>query len=236
MTSVDTARPHRNRNAAATKAFGFFQRIQLFLISGLAWALVWLIGMTLRYRVEGWENFARFREKGQATILSFWHNQIFSATHFWRFRNIVVVTSSHFDGEYVARIIKRFGYTSARGSTTRGGSQALRALKRSLSQGADAAFTVDGPRGPLYTVKPGPIWLSRKTSAPIVPFHIEPKFYWRLNSWDGFRIPKPFSPVVVKVGRPVSVPMDGEEKTWVCRYQEEMDRLRRYCESYWRDR
>lgn len=209
------------------------QRIQIFLISQVGWGLVRLIGATLRYRVEDWENFQRWKEQKQPVIYSFWHNQIFYATHFWRSRGIVVITSRHFDGEYIARVIRRFGYGAARGSSGKGAIRALLELKKHLEQGTDVAFTIDGPKGPLYRVKPGPLWLSRKTGAPIVPFHIQPSSFWSLNSWDGFRIPRPFSPTLVKIGRPLVVPPEADEESWLVKYQQEMDRIKTYCEQYW---
>ncbi len=210
-----------------------WQKLQVFLISHAASLLLGIIGSTLRYRVEDWDNFQQFENQKRPIIYSFWHNQILYATHFWRFRSIVVMTSRHFDGENIARVIESFGYGTARGSSGRGGLRALIELKRHLGAGTDVAFTVDGPKGPVYQVKAGPLWLSRQTSAPIVPFHIEPKRFWRLKSWDRFRIPKPFSPLLVKIGRPLIVPSKGPKESWMHIYQEEMDRLKNYCEAYW---
>lgn len=213
--------------------FSLGQKVRIFLISHLGWALVRLIGATLRYRVENWEKFQQLKDAQQAIIYSFWHNQIFSATHFWRARGIVVITSRHFDGEYIGRVIKRFGYGAARGSSGKGAVRALLELKKHLEQGTDVAFTIDGPKGPLYQVKPGPLWLSKKTGAPIVPFHLEPKCFWTLNSWDRFRIPKPFSPALVVIGEPLLVPPHGKDAEWMPKYQEEMERIKNYCEHYW---
>lgn len=215
--------------------FSLGQRIQIFLISWIGQVLVWLICATLRYRVEDWPNFQSLKNQNKAIIYSFWHNQIFSATHFWRFRDIVVITSRHFDGEYIARVIKGFGYGAARGSSGRGAVRALLELKKHIEAGRDVAFTIDGPRGPLYKVKPGPLWLSRKTGAPIVPFHIEPKGFWKMNSWDGFRIPKPFSPALVKIGQPFVVPPESDDESWIEIYQQEMDRIKEYCEEFWKN-
>ncbi len=210
----------------------FSDKVTLFLLSRCGWALVWLLGSLLRYRVEGWEHIEQL-EKGQVpAILSFWHNQILYATHFWRFRNIAVITSPHADGDYIAYIIERFGYVAARGSSTRGSTRALLELRRHLRKGDDVAFTIDGPKGPAYQVKPGPVWLSQKTGHPIVPFHIQPKRFWQTRSWDGFRIPKPFSPALVKIGAPLAVPPGDENESWVQTYQESMDLLKVYCESY----
>ncbi|MFQ5739547.1 MAG: lysophospholipid acyltransferase family protein [Acidobacteriota bacterium] len=211
--------------------FSTWQRLQILFVTSVGWALVWLINATLRFRVEGWDNYQELKADGRPVILSFWHNQIFMATYFWRFRSIVVITSRHFDGEYIARIIRFFGYGSARGSSSRGAVRAMLELRKHLERGLDVAFTIDGPRGPVYKIKPGPIWLSSRTGLPILPFHIQPEKYWELNNWDRFRIPKPFTRVIVKIGTPFTVPMDSDAKIWQRRYQEEMDRIQAYCES-----
>ena len=223
--------PPRENNRETAKPLTWIQRAEVFLLSLSGWLLVWLIGSTLRWQVDGWENFQKAKQRQRSIIYCFWHNQILSATHFWRFRNIVVITSQHFDGEAIAGIIKRFGYGSARGSSSRGAAKALLQLKRCIEQGEDVAFTADGPRGPAYQVKPGPAWLSRKTGAAILPFHIQPQEFWSLNSWDGFRIPKPFSRVVVKIGRPLTISSEQDEESGIAQIQSEMDRLRRECES-----
>ena len=209
--------------------FSLLQRLQNRAISWLGWILIQGIGRTLRFRVDGWENYQRFHAAGDPVILSFWHNQIPVATYFWRHRGIVVITSEHFDGEYIARIIEGFGYGTSRGSSSRGAVRALLGLKRRLGEGRDVAFTVDGPRGPCYRVKPGPLWLSRKTGAPVVCFHIEPRHFWELGSWDRMRIPKPFSRVQVKIGSPLVVEQGSSEDQWMGVYQERMDDLGRPC-------
>lgn len=208
------------------------QSLRLAAGSTAGWALIWSLGTLLRYRVEGWEHFARLNRRGVPVIFSFWHNQIFCATHFWRFRNIGVITSQHADGEYMARIIRRFGYIPARGSSRRGSTQALLQLKRHLADGRHAGFAADGPVGPVYEVKPGPLWLSMKTGVPILPFHIQPRRFWAGSGWDGFRIPKPFSQALVKIGPPFVVPRGQSAADWLPRYQGTMDALREYCESY----
>jgi lysophospholipid acyltransferase (LPLAT)-like uncharacterized protein len=213
--------------------FSLSQRIKLGLITNLGWIVIWLIGPTLRYRIENWEDYAAAKREHGRLIFSFWHNQIFAGMLFWRRRHIVVMTSAHFDGEYIARIIHRFGYGTSRGSSTRGGIRAVLDLSKRLAKGLDVAFTIDGPKGPVYKVKPGPIWLSRKTGVPIFPFHFEPRRAWKLRSWDGLRIPKPFSPVVLKIGKPFVVPPDGQEQEWLDRLQSEMDRLRKEGEQHW---
>jgi lysophospholipid acyltransferase (LPLAT)-like uncharacterized protein len=214
-------------------AFTRWQRLQISLISITGWVVIRLVGSTLRYRVEGWETVEDFRKKGRPIVFSFWHNQIFFATHYWRFQNVVVITSKHFDGEYIARIIERFGYVPARGSSTRGAVRVLLELKRFLQKGHDVAFTIDGPRGPIYKVKAGPVWLAQKTQSPMLVFHMEPEHFWKLPTWDGLRIPKPFSRVLLKIGTPIWVSPGSDEEVWLGAFQAGMDELKEYCETYW---
>ncbi|HSR52136.1 MAG TPA: lysophospholipid acyltransferase family protein [Acidobacteriota bacterium] len=212
-------------------SFTLKQRLQISLAYGLGRLLIGLIGRTLRFEVDGWDHYARFHDRGRPVILSFWHSQIPAATYFWRNRGIVVMTSEHFDGEYIARIIESFGYGTSRGSSTRGGVRALLQLKKRLEEGRDVAFTIDGPKGPRQQVKAGPLLLSRKSGRPVVCFHIEPARYWQLRSWDRMRIPKPFSKVLVKIGPPFQVPPGDSHQDWMESYQQEMERLQHDCEK-----
>ena len=105
--------------------------------------------------------------------MAFWHGRILPATFYFRRRGIVVITSENFDGEWIARIIERFGYGTARGSTSRGGLKAMLQLVRDMEQGKPAGFTLDGPRGPARVAQPGAVWLARATGNPVLPFHLE---------------------------------------------------------------
>jgi lysophospholipid acyltransferase (LPLAT)-like uncharacterized protein len=143
-------------------------------------------------------------------VMGFWHGRILPATFYFRRRGIVVITSENFDGEWIARIIERFGYGTARGSTTRGGVKALIRLKRELAAGRPAGFTLDGPRGPARTAQAGAVWLAESTGHPLLPFHLEASSYWEMKSWDRTQIPKPFSTVALVVGEPYYVTGDVE--------------------------
>src|SRR6187399_1608726 len=125
-----------------------FKRAQVAAIAGLGYPLIALLGHTLRWRVEGLEHLAAIAASGRQPVMAFWHGRILPATFYFRRRGIVVITSENFDGEWIARIIERFGYGTARGSTSRGGARALAQLRRDMKAGQPAAFTVDGPRGP----------------------------------------------------------------------------------------
>jgi lysophospholipid acyltransferase (LPLAT)-like uncharacterized protein len=157
--------------------------------------------------------------------MAFWHGRILSATFYFRRRGIVVITSENFDGEWIARIIERFGYGTARGSTTRGGLKAMLQLKRDLAQGKPAGFTVDGPRGPARVAQPGAIWLASATGNPVLPFHVEASSYWTMRSWDRTQIPKPFSTIALVVAEPLEVPRDATDEQMESARQELERRL-----------
>ena len=137
--------------------------------------------------------------------MAFWHGRILPATFYFRRRGIVVITSENFDGEWIARIIERFGYGTARGSTSRGGAEGDAAAVRDMEAGKPAGFTLDGPRGPARVAQPGAVWLARATGNPVLPFHLEASSPWTLRSWDRTQIPKPFSTVALAIGEPMEV-------------------------------
>jgi lysophospholipid acyltransferase (LPLAT)-like uncharacterized protein len=174
--------------------------------------LIKIIGRTVRFKVEGWENWAQASRDGSIPIYTFWHDRVFLATYFWRQREIVVMTSKSFDGEYIARFIQRFGYGAARGSSSRGGVGALVEMVRLLRAGKPAAFTIDGPRGPRHVAKSGAVLLAKKTGQPILPFSINSSHFTSVSSWDRFQIPWPFTRATVRIGSPIHVPADADER------------------------
>jgi lysophospholipid acyltransferase (LPLAT)-like uncharacterized protein len=154
----------------------------------------------------------------------------------WQFRNhqIAVITSQSYDGEYIARTIENFGFRAVRGSSSRGGARALRGLNRELEEGRKVAFTIDGPRGPRYVAKFGPIALSRKAQRPIQAFYAALERPWTLNSWDRFMIPKPFSRAFIRCSAPILVPADAEPDTlkrYHAQMQAALDRVTAFAEA-----
>src|SRR6185295_1806081 len=141
-----------------------------------------------------------------------WHGRILAATLYFRDRGVVAMTSENFDGEWVARLMGRFGYHAARGSTSRGGARALAQLRREMGDGSPAAFTVDGPRGPARKAQPGAAWLASATGNPVVPFHIEADQFWTVKSWDHHQVPKPGASLAIVIGKPIEVPEDASEE------------------------
>jgi lysophospholipid acyltransferase (LPLAT)-like uncharacterized protein len=181
------------------------QRWKAASIAAAGYPLLAVLGRTLRWRVDGLAHYESLARDGRAPILALWHGRIPAATLFWQRRGIVALTSENFDGEWVARLMARFGYAAARGSTSHGGARALVQLRRDLSSGRTAAFTVDGPRGPARVAQAGAVWLSAATGNPLLPFHIEADRAWTAGSWDRTQVPKPFSTVAIAIGPPLAV-------------------------------
>ncbi len=185
------------------------KRVEAKIIAVVGYRFVAALGSTLRWRVDGLERLEGVIGGGRQPIMAFWHGRILPATWFFRRRGIVVITSENFDGEWIAGIIERCGYGTARGSTSRGARQALRQLTRAMKAGRAAGFTVDGPRGPACVAQPGAVWLAKATGNPVVPFHLEADRFWSVRSWDRTQIPKPFATVALAVGEPLEVPADA---------------------------
>jgi lysophospholipid acyltransferase (LPLAT)-like uncharacterized protein len=180
-------------------------------ITAAATPLIRLLGATYRWRVDGFVHYESIVSAGKQPIFAFWHGRILPATLFWRDRRIVVMTSRNFDGEWIAGIIERFGYQTARGSTSRGGVRALVQLRRDLAAGRPVAFTIDGPRGPARVAQPGAVFLAGATGQPLLPFHIESSRFWTAGRWDSTQVPKPFASVAIAIGDPISIPDTRDE-------------------------
>jgi lysophospholipid acyltransferase (LPLAT)-like uncharacterized protein len=194
---------------APLDGFTFKQRITIRIADLAFYAMIRIIGSTLRYESENEKYLRDVEEAGQQPILAFWHNRIFAGVYYFRDRGIAVLTSKSMDGEYIARFISRLGYGAVRGSSSRGGVRGLVEMIRLMRAGVPMAFTVDGPRGPRYEAKSGPVMLAKKTGNPILPFITECRSYWELRSWDRLQIPKPFSRARVIFAAPIYVADQG---------------------------
>ena len=182
--------------------FSFTQRLTLAIVPRLVWALLMTIGRTWRFEViaeEGvtpaFHGFTPGRE-----IYCFWHQCVLACAFYYRSTHATILISQSFDGELITRTLELLGFHASRGSSSRGGQGGLIGLSRVLDKGAPAIFTADGPRGPIYTSKMGPIKLAQLTGAPIGCFHLEPEKAWVAKSWDRFQIPKPFTRIAVSWG------------------------------------
>jgi lysophospholipid acyltransferase (LPLAT)-like uncharacterized protein len=209
------------------RKFSFRERISLWLITWSGYLFIRLIGPTLRFTVvrepdclsDGWG--------APNGIWCFWHRCVIPAGYRFRGRQVAVMISRSFDGEYIARILAKLGYRPVRGSSSRGAVGALMGMRRELEEGHPAVFTIDGPRGPRYVAKPGPVTLAKKTGQPISCFYIAVKRAWILNSWDQMIIPKPFSRACAYFSNPMTVPADATEEQESALHQQMQETLER---------
>ena len=209
--------------------FTLRQRIVLRIIIFVGHAVIRLIGPTLRVSVSHEEG-AQTTLDQRPLIASFWHSCMIPATYIFRDMGIRVMSSDSYDGQYMGRIIHKFGFVAVKGSSSRNAVRALLGLRRALEEGWTVAFTLDGPRGPRHKVKPGPVALARSSGKPLTMFHAAVDRAWVLNTWDRLMIPLPFSRVLVRVGKLIRVPEDASDEE-IERYTAELQAgLDRVCE------
>lgn len=158
------------------------------------------------------ENLKCVRQAGHLPIISFWHDRIIPGTYFFRDQRVIVLSSQSFDSEFTARVIQRFGFGIVKGSSTRGAVSGLVGMIRMMKDGLPTGFTVDGPKGPKYEAKSGPVMLAKKTGNPLLPFVVECKSFWRLKSWDRLHVPKPFTSAAVFYGTPIYVDVKASDE------------------------
>lgn len=172
------------------------QRWMLAIAPPLVAALVRALGATWRSR----DVCAPGVERGDAipgpTVFAFWHCSLLACANRFRGMGIAILISQSFDGELIARVVERLGFVAVRGSSTRGGVGGLKGMAQAYADGRRCAFTADGPKGPARVAKAGPVQLAELVGATWVGcFHAEPSSCWRMKSWDGFMIPKPFATI-----------------------------------------
>jgi lysophospholipid acyltransferase (LPLAT)-like uncharacterized protein len=207
------------------------KRLEVAAIATLGYPVLKALGSTWRWKVSGAEHDASITAAGLHPILALWHGRILPATLYFQRRGVVAITSENYDGEWIARIMGRFGYGAVRGSSSRSGPRALRQLVREV-QSHDVAFTLDGPRGPACVAQPGAVWLSKATGNPLMPFHCEAAGSWTLKSWDRTQIPKPFTTVAMAIDTPLYVPRDADEsqlEEWRVKLERSLESCRQRC-------
>ena len=182
----------------------------LAVIPPVVWVLLRIIGMTWRFEEiaeEGVEPLIGGLGAG-AEIFCFWHQCVLPCAVYYRKTGATILISQSFDGELITRILGLLGFHAVRGSSSRGAREGLVGLKDVIESGRPAIFTADGPRGPIYQTKMGPIKLTQMTGARIGAFHLQPERAWVMGSWDRFLVPKPFTRIVVSWARWTVVPAD----------------------------
>lgn len=181
------------------------------LIAGAGGGLLSTLLDTCRVEQKGTENFERFHQEGKPVVFVLWHGRLLPCTYWNRHQNLVTLVSQHRDGEYIARIVEKWGYTPVRGSSSRRAAGALRELVRHVRAGRSLAVTPDGPRGPRAVMKPGALLAAQLSGAPVIPAAGGASRGWWFGSWDRFLVPKPFARVRLAYGEPVWIPRDADE-------------------------
>jgi lysophospholipid acyltransferase (LPLAT)-like uncharacterized protein len=190
--------------------FTLGQRVALWVVPKLTALLLAMVGATLRFEVISEEGAAPAKPPARG-IYCFWHRCTLPAGwYFRRFRCSILISQS-FDGELIARTLGLLGYGSVRGSSSRGGAAGLMALRDVLAAGEPVVFTADGPRGPIYQTKVGPVKLAAMTGETIGSFYLLPRRAWEMRSWDRFLVPLPFSRVVVSWAPAVAAPAEDAD-------------------------
>lgn len=192
--------------------YTFLQGLFIRSASFILFLLIYLISLTIKWEIKDQRSRRGNIDANQPLIYVFWHNRILPATWFFRNMAIVVMTSQSYDGEIIARLIQRFGYGASRGSATRGGSRSLREMASCLAGKMDVAFTIDGPKGPIYVAKPGAVQLAKLTNCPLLPVCQTTSKFFEVKSWDRFRIPKPFSKGLIAFEDPIYVTRDSSQE------------------------
>ena len=220
---------HVDLHRDSSPAFTLVHRIVLAIVPRIVWSLLWVFGRTWRFEVIAEEGVTPvlFGEKPGPEIYCFWHQCVLPCTVYFRKSNAVILISRSFDGELITRILKLFGFDAVRGSSSRGAREGLLGLKHVIETGRTAIFTADGPLGPIYQTKMGPIKLAQTTGAPIGAFHLQPERAWVINSWDRFLVPKPFTRIIVSWAQWTHVPTDFPAEQFEIKRQELNDALER---------
>lgn len=212
------------------------REIQYALGGALGYATLTGLLSTIRYRRTGHEHRAQFMAAGQPIVYVLWHGRLLPLAHYHRGEGMGTLISRSGDGEYIARVVRRWGYVPVRGSSSRGGRESLLQLVAQVKEGRSVAITPDGPRGPKQKMKTGSLVIAQRTGAPVIPVAAAADRAWWFESWDRFLVPKPFARVDITYGEPIWVPSDAEadEIDAIARRVEgELDRLTEQLDAAW---
>lgn len=209
---------HADLEYVSPVCFTLKQRLTLSIISFAFSFFYRVLCLTCRVNVRDLGNLQKLEEGHGGVIIAFWHEVLPLAIWTQRNTGYHTLTSYSYDGELAARVIEPFGIHAVRGSSSRGGREALEQLEKALRLGVTVGITLDGPRGPRRESKPGVAILSGRTGAPIIPLVLGVSPCWRLRSWDRMVLPKPFSHIVCAFGEPIAAAQDASP--------EEVERVR----------
>jgi lysophospholipid acyltransferase (LPLAT)-like uncharacterized protein len=204
------------------------RRMQIPIIAAAVFSVIRTVGPTLRFEVLGRAKVDALWTAKQPCIWAFWHRVILPITWYARNRGIVVMNTTAFDGQWTRKVIEWLGFGTAQGSSSRGGLRGLQVMAKRIEGGLDCAFTIDGPRGPRYVAKVGPVLLARMTGAPILVFHVGAERGKTIEkTWDHFLLPGLFTRAVIIAHKPIYVPQDADSEMIKAKHKEMQKALER---------
>ena len=182
----------------------FKRKVLLYVIPPIAYLFMWFLYLSCKKRYHVPKNIIK-----KPYIVAFWHENILMSPFLYKkiFKNakISIIISNHFDGELIAKSVSFFGFEAIRGSSSKGGIKALKESFRKINLNHSIAITPDGPRGPRHSVADGIVAIAQKKGLKVMAFNYKISSYWKLNSWDQFIIPKPFSSIDFYASEPFSL-------------------------------
>jgi lysophospholipid acyltransferase (LPLAT)-like uncharacterized protein len=181
-----------------------------WILIPLGVVLLRLHALTLRFHVEGEAPVRAHVEAGGRVLLCSWHQRFYGGIIWFRRYAPAIAISLSRDGELIARMVEKLGWTPVRGSSSRGGSAALAGMIEAILGGTVGAHIVDGPRGPARRLKLGLVRIAQRARAPIVCVYVAYARPWEARSWDRFQVPLPFTRVLIRFGRMIEVPETPE--------------------------
>jgi lysophospholipid acyltransferase (LPLAT)-like uncharacterized protein len=197
------------------------RRVQIPIIAAIVYTVIRTLGPTIRFEVLGRNVVEELWAAKQPCIWAFWHRVIIPIAWYGRNRGIVILNTTAFDGQWTRKVIEWLGFGTAQGSSSRGGLRGLNEMAKRIEQGVDCGFTIDGPRGPRYVAKVGPVLLARMTGAPIVMFHVGVERGTTFQkTWDHFLVPSLFTRAVILGAKPIYVPKDADPETIQAKHAE----------------
>jgi lysophospholipid acyltransferase (LPLAT)-like uncharacterized protein len=197
------------------------RRIQIPIIAAVVYTVIRTLGPTIRFEVLGRNAVEELWAAKQPCIWAFWHRVIIPIAWYGRNLGIVILNTTAFDGQWTRKVIEWLGFGTAQGSSSRGGLRGLNEMAKRIEQGVDCGFTIDGPRGPRYIAKVGPVLLARMTGAPIVLFHVGVERGTTFKkTWDHFLLPSLFTRAVIIGAKPIYVPKDADPETIQAKHAE----------------
>jgi len=222
---------------SAAKEFKYF--LLNTLLSSIIFHILNLYTKTLRVQFEGTEKIQKHLENGGRIIMASWHQRFFGGfflPKIFQWSPCIMISKSR-DGDFISQIVQHIGWIPVRGSSSRGGKEALRAMVQGVNENRIGGHIVDGPTGPPRVIKPGLISLAQSANAVICPTLVSYEKAWIAKSWDSFMVPKPFSRVLLRFGSIFSVPeITSDDQFEFFRKKVEDDLIKEYeaIDGYWR--